>query len=137
MTKLYSGLQETENADVYASNVILYGQYAQDEYAKGVRGVLTDAEPEIRGYNGTNNYRAQTFVNLATSEVWEQRTELLPTIADYKERLTSTDYKIIKCCEYQLTGSELPYDIAALHSERQNIRDKINALEIVNASETI
>ena len=50
-------------------------------------------------------------------------------IAALKAQLESTDYKIIKCSEAQLVGEELPYDIAALHSERQALRDRINELE--------
>ena len=50
-------------------------------------------------------------------------------IAELKAELNSTDYKIIKCSEAQMVGEELPYDIAALHAERQALRDKINELE--------
>ena len=50
-------------------------------------------------------------------------------IAKLKAQLESTDYKIIKCSEAQLMGEELPYDIAALHAERQTLRDRINELE--------
>ena len=50
-------------------------------------------------------------------------------IAILKEQLSSTDYKIIKCSEAQLVGEELPYDITALHAERQAIRNQINELE--------
>ena len=50
-------------------------------------------------------------------------------IAALKEELESTDYKIIKCSEAQMVGEELPYDIAALHGERQELRDRINELE--------
>jgi hypothetical protein len=50
-------------------------------------------------------------------------------IAALKEQLSSTDYKIIKCSEAQLVGEELPYDITALHAERQAIRNQINELE--------
>ena len=50
-------------------------------------------------------------------------------IAALKAELASTDYKIIKCSEAQLVGKELPYDIIALHSERQAPRDRINELE--------
>ena len=50
-------------------------------------------------------------------------------IAELKAQLSSTDYKIIKCSEAQLVGEELPYDIVALHEERQALRDKINELE--------
>ena len=50
-------------------------------------------------------------------------------IAELKTQLSDTDYKIIKCSEYQLVGKEAPYDIATLHAERQAIRDEINELE--------
>ena len=50
-------------------------------------------------------------------------------IAELKSQLDATDYKIIKCSEYQLAGVELPYDIAALHAQRQALRDQINELE--------
>ena len=46
-----------------------------------------------------------------------------------KEQLTLSDYQIIKCYEYSLTGKDLPYDIIELHNERQTIRDKINELQ--------
>ena len=50
-------------------------------------------------------------------------------IAALKTELSSTDYKIIKCSEASLVGEELPYDIVALHAERQAIRNQINELE--------
>lgn len=50
-------------------------------------------------------------------------------IIQLKNELAETDYKIIKCSEYQLANLELPYDIAALHAQRQAIRDEINELE--------
>ncbi len=50
-------------------------------------------------------------------------------IAELKDELSSTDYKIIKCSECSLVGIELPYDINSLHTERQALRDEINILE--------
>lgn len=50
-------------------------------------------------------------------------------IGHLKTLLNETDYKIIKCSEYQLNQLPLPYDIATLHSQRQAIRDEINLLE--------
>jgi hypothetical protein len=47
-----------------------------------------------------------------------------------KAQLAETDYKVIKCYEYQIAGLELPYNIEVLHSERQAIRNKINELGI-------
>lgn len=50
-------------------------------------------------------------------------------IAELKQQLSDTDYKVIKCAECQLLGQEMPYDVATLHAERQAIRDEINKLE--------
>jgi len=51
-------------------------------------------------------------------------------IAELKAQLAATDYMVIKCSEAQLVGEEFPYDVVALHAERQEIRNKINALEV-------
>lgn len=50
-------------------------------------------------------------------------------IRDLKTQLSATDYKVIKCSECQLLGQEMPYDVAALHAERQAIRDQINEIQ--------
>lgn len=50
-------------------------------------------------------------------------------IADLKQKLTDSDYKVIKCYESSLVGSEMPYNINEVHKERQLIRDEINELE--------
>lgn len=50
-------------------------------------------------------------------------------IAELKAELAGTDYKIIKCSECSLAGVELPYDVVALHTARQALRDEINELE--------
>ena len=50
-------------------------------------------------------------------------------IKKLKEKLVSTDYKVIKCYEVSLLGEELPYDMEEVHRERQEIRDEINRLE--------
>lgn len=57
--------------------------------------------------------------------------EELDAIFQLKEQLASTDYQVIKCMEAQLMGNPLPYDIKPLYSERQQIRDRINKLEIL------
>lgn len=49
-------------------------------------------------------------------------------IEEMKQDLASSDYKIIKCMECFLLGKELPYDINALHEERQAKRDEINEI---------
>lgn len=46
-----------------------------------------------------------------------------------KDSLSDSDYKITKCYEASLLGEPLPYDIASLHTQRQEQRDRINELE--------
>lgn len=61
-----------------------------------------------------------------------QLNEIYSQIGTLKAQLESSDYKIIKCAEDKARGvskANLPYDIDALHEERQAIRDQINALE--------
>lgn len=50
-------------------------------------------------------------------------------IDDLKKQLSESDHKVTKCYECSLVGETLPYDIEALHVERQAIRDEINRLE--------
>lgn len=66
---------------------------------------------------------------VTVEEVADPELTTADKIAILKEQLSATDYKIIKCSEAQLVGEELPYDIVALHAERQAIRDQINELE--------
>lgn len=50
-------------------------------------------------------------------------------VRDLKAELQASDYKVIKCAESNLLGTELEYDVDALSKERQAIRDEINELE--------
>ena len=54
--------------------------------------------------------------------------------AEEEAYIKKMHYKIIKSYEYSLMNIEIPYDMEQLHSERQNIRDRINSLreEIVD-----
>ncbi len=62
------------------------------------------------------------------------RNKVRSEIKTLKEELSDGDYRIIKCYEASLAKTELPYDIEAIHKERQTIRNKINELEIKLAS---
>jgi hypothetical protein len=46
-----------------------------------------------------------------------------------ENQLADTDYKVIKCYEYSLVGLDLPYNIEALHAEREVIREQIRKIE--------
>lgn len=50
-------------------------------------------------------------------------------IETLKDTLTASDYKVIKCYEASLTGESMPYDVEPLHTERQELRDRINELQ--------
>ena len=55
-------------------------------------------------------------------------------IIDLQAKLSSTsseigDYRVVKCLEASLLGTERPYDVEKLISERQKVRDQINAAQ--------
>lgn len=54
---------------------------------------------------------------------------ILSEIERLKSELQESDYKVIKCAEAICINAELPYNMTALHNERQALRDKINELE--------
>ena len=65
----------------------------------------------------------QKILNTETEE------EKQAKIKELQSELNESDYKIIKCNEYELAGLELPYDIEELHKQRQALRDEINKLQ--------
>jgi hypothetical protein len=50
-------------------------------------------------------------------------------INELKERLSATDYQVIKCMECTMKGESLPYDLDAVTAERAAWRSEINELE--------
>lgn len=58
------------------------------------------------------------------------RKKVKSEIETLKEKLSDGDYRVIKCYEATLAKIKMPYDIEAIHKERQAIRDKINELEL-------
>ena len=59
----------------------------------------------------------------------EQQANIQMEIERLKSELQESDYKVIKCAEAMTVGAEMPYNVTALHNERQALRDKINELE--------
>ena len=59
----------------------------------------------------------------------DRQRELILDIESLKSELQESDYKVIKCAEAICLNEELPYNMTALHKERQALRDKINELE--------
>ena len=69
----------------------------------------------------------ERYLNIAIEK--EKKKTADEEISKLQEELNNTDYKIIKCSEYQLAGLEIPYNIADPHANRQRLRDKINELQ--------
>ncbi len=93
-----------------------------DNGGKDVKWVVD--VPAVQPSEAYDEYEdVQRYIAYTPSELDSMR------IAALKEQLSNTDYKVTKCYEYSLVGIELPYDIEALHSERQALRDQINELE--------
>lgn len=109
----------------------------EGEYIKGFTLTLDDnfdfegqmaLYPDAcKGY--TKFINGEFIEDLEKKKSMEDVKVIIDTIESLKQQLTNTDYKIIKCSEYQLAGLEMPYDIALLHKTRQELRDKINELE--------
>ena len=87
--------------------------------------------PKVVPWNEVAEEIAKEEAHNGEYTIEDYNVEKTPTeqIAELKEQLSATDYKIIKCSECQLVGEEMPYNIVELHIERQAIRNEINNLE--------
>ncbi len=66
------------------------------------------------------------------SRCYEIQPDIVPADAlcdTLKAELQQDDYKIIKCMECALAGESSPYDITALHAQRQALRERIGLLD--------
>lgn len=68
-------------------------------------------------------------VEVNVMEVRKEIAEKEQEIRNLEAALSNSDYKVIKCMEYQMLEMEMPYDVNELNENRQAIRDQINALE--------
>lgn len=59
----------------------------------------------------------------------DERQILEQEIRNLECDLAASDYKILKCYESELMGQSMPYDVAAVHAERQAKRDRINEIK--------
>lgn len=87
-------------------------------------------QPQVE--NGFIAVDTHSVVNGKIVQFWEIKVDpqaILTQIANLKNQLSATDYQVVKCMELTMTGDPLPYDMNALHIERQAIRDEINRLE--------
>jgi len=112
----YDNIQELEPLEEgqtrYSYDIYRY----KTSYRDGLEKDLNDDEDKY-----------QEWLNIAKET--ENKETADAEIARLQEELNNTDYKIIKCSEYQLASLPIPYDIAELHANRQRLRDRINELQ--------
>lgn len=58
-----------------------------------------------------------------------EREMLEQEMRDLECDLRASDYEIIKAYEYSVCGIKAPYDMDAVHKERQVKRDRINEIQ--------
>lgn len=83
----------------------------------------------INGKRAVVTMQAEETQIVDNEQVVDDNGLLLSEIKRIKSELQESDYKVIKCAEAICLNAELPYDMTALHNERQALRDKINELE--------
>lgn len=126
MTPLYSTLEEAQSH--YPADVVIvetpdyvFESWGYDETKTDEERFIKPTAPEGWEYDENTG----TFYNPTE----QAKQEKIVRIAELEAQLAATDYKIIKCYEYSCVGKELPYDISALHTERQSARNEINSLQ--------
>lgn len=65
----------------------------------------------------------------------DEREQLAQEMMCLEWVLKASDYKIIKSYECELIGEPSPYDIQAVHAERQAQRDRINEIKQILSEE--
>ena len=65
----------------------------------------------------------------------EKREQLAQEMTCLEWALKAADYEIIKCYEYEKCGMKAPYDMDAVHKERQAKRDRINEIQALLAKD--
>ena len=83
----------------------------------------------INGKRSVVTMQAEESQIVDNEQVVDDNGLLLSEIERIKSELQESDYKVIKCAEAMCLDAEMPYNMTALHKERQALRDKINELE--------
>ena len=102
-------------------------QYGEDGSMLAV--MVTEEYKEMETVIEEREYTMMTVTKMTEGTLPKIVKSVEQQIAELKAELEATDYKVIKCYEAQLKGTDMPYDITTLCDERQAIRDQINTLE--------
>lgn len=101
---------------------------SRDQIVLRVTREIDGKERQLQVYNPSHDMLIEQgweeVIEPSEEEVAKQR-----EASRLRRSLSTTDYKVIKCMEAYLCGEALPYDIEALHAERNAQRSEINRLE--------
>lgn len=96
----------------------------------GFLDFVPSEQPQVEpGFIAVDSFEIKDGKVVQSWVVKTDPTSIQRQIDELKEQLSSSDYMITKCMEASLMGETLPYDIDAIHAQRQEIRDEINRLE--------
>ena len=120
-------------------------RFIKDGQIKFRNQIVLQGTRTIKDKDGNDKEIKTQIINpkeeMLLADGWEEYIEPTPTeeeqraaekqaeIRRNKRILEATDYKVIKCLEAVLCGEEMPYDIKALHDEREGYRRIINENE--------
>ncbi len=71
----------------------------------------------------------QDRILLVRERVVNSAAKVASRIEALKAELAASDYKVVKSQEQLLIGGEVSYDMAAVHLERESLREQIRGLE--------
>ena len=109
------------------NQIVLHGTRTikdKDGNEKEVKTQIINPKEEMLIADGWKEYIEPT-----PTEEEQRAAEKQAEIRTMRRNLDLTDYKVIKCLEAVLCGEEMPYDIKALHEEREGYRRVINENE--------
>lgn len=104
--------------------VLGYSELKQSDY--DIEYDVDASELVNIGFYRVENGRA--FYDDKIEQDTKNRTFKFEKIAELKQNLNNTDYKIVKCYEATMLGEPLPYDLAAIVAERRAWREELQAL---------
>jgi hypothetical protein len=105
-----------------------------DEYNELIKDGYMEFIPAVRPEVPSGHIEVDTFsvIDGKLVQAWRIEVDKEPLhkrIDELKASLAEGDYQVVKCYEASLIGRQAPYDMVALHTERQRMRDEINSLQ--------
>lgn len=118
----------------YLESTIFTDQEIEQGCTDGFKPVIEcEIIPDTIGLQGAEQHFEETETSIVVSYiVVENHPDKVNAEIKYlKTTLSDDDYKITKCQEYALAGLPLPYNITQLHADREELRARINELQVL------